>query len=142
MIIKLHIWFENKIVLNKFKLNICNNAITIETLSFSSKEKDKITLGEKQSFPPNETTRSKNEFLPQNVKHSDETTDTKNSIIKIIVYNKYNGIDYIPLCFPLKMYIIDNLVFNPYIILSSYNLTSDNRNKNYTSYNNILERLK
>ena len=84
MIIKLHIWFENKIVLNKFKINICNNAITIESI------------------------------------------DNKNPIIKIIVYNKYNGIDYIPLCFPLKMYIIDNLVFNLYIILSSYNLTCDN----------------
>ena len=84
MIIKLHIWFENKIILNKFKLNICNNAIIIESI------------------------------------------DNKKSIIKIIVYNKYNGIDYIPLCFPLKMYIIDNLVFNPYIILSSYNLSSDN----------------
>ena len=84
MIIKLHIWFENKIILNKFKLNICNNAIIIESI------------------------------------------DNKKSIIKIIVYNKYNGIDYIPVCFPLKMYIIDNLVFNPYIILSSYNLSSDN----------------
>jgi hypothetical protein len=84
MIIKLHIWFENKIILNKFKLNICNNAIIIDSI------------------------------------------DNKKSIIKIIVYNKYNGINYIPVCFPLKMYIIDNLVFNPYIILSSYNLSSDN----------------
>jgi hypothetical protein len=89
MIIKLHIWVENKIVLNKFKINICNHFILIDSLS----------LGEK---------------------------DNKNTIIKIIVYNKYNGIDYIPLCFPLKMYIIDNLVFNPYIILSSFNLTIDN----------------
>jgi hypothetical protein len=84
MIIKLHIWFENKIILNKFKLNICNNAIIIDSI------------------------------------------DNKKSIIKIIVYNKYNGINYIPVCFPLKMYIIDNLVFNPYIILSSYNLSNDN----------------
>lgn len=30
-----------------------------ETLPFSSKEKDKITLGEKQSFSPNETTAIK-----------------------------------------------------------------------------------
>ena len=41
-----------------------------ETLPFSSKEKDKITLGEKQSFPPNETTRSKNEFLPCTAKQN------------------------------------------------------------------------
>ena len=51
-----------------------------ETLPFSSKEKDKITLGEKLSFSPNETTRSKNEFLPQNVKHSDETVVIKPTI--------------------------------------------------------------
>jgi hypothetical protein len=44
-----------------------------ETLSFSSKEKDKITFEKKQSFFPNETTHTKYEFLPQNVKHSDET---------------------------------------------------------------------
>ena len=48
-----------------------------ETLSFSLKEKDKITLGKKQSFSPNETTHTKYEFLPQNVKHLDETTHTK-----------------------------------------------------------------
>jgi hypothetical protein len=35
-----------------------------ETLSFSSKEKDKITFGKKQSFFPNETTHTKYEFLP------------------------------------------------------------------------------
>jgi hypothetical protein len=58
-----------------------------ETLSFSSKEKDKITFGEKQSFSPNETTHTKYEFLPsaslmaglspsglpQNVKQCNET---------------------------------------------------------------------
>ena len=44
-----------------------------ETLSFSLKEKDKITLEKKQSFFPNETTHTKYEFLPQNVKHLDET---------------------------------------------------------------------
>ena len=44
-----------------------------ETLSFSSKEKDKITLGEKQSFSPNETTRSKNEFLPCTGNQCNET---------------------------------------------------------------------
>jgi hypothetical protein len=32
-----------------------------ETLTFSSQEKDKITLGKKQSFFPNETTHTKNE---------------------------------------------------------------------------------
>jgi hypothetical protein len=61
--------------------------VIYETLSFSLKEKDKITFEEKQSFSSNETTHTKYEFLPsaslmaglspsglpQNVTHSDET---------------------------------------------------------------------
>ena len=45
-----------------------------------------------------------------------------NNLIKIPIYNKYNGINYIPITFPLKLYIINDNIFNPYIILSSYNL--------------------
>ena len=41
-----------------------NDEVTSETLSFSSREKDKITFGEKQSFSPNETTHTKYVFLP------------------------------------------------------------------------------
>ena len=52
--------------------------------------------------------------------------DNKNGIIKIPIYNKYNGIDYFPICFPLKMIIINDIVFNPYIILSTYNFNIDN----------------
>ena len=44
-----------------------------ETLSFSSKEKDKITLGKKQSFFPNETTLSEREFLPYTALQCNET---------------------------------------------------------------------
>jgi len=44
---------------NLINLTYVNNRIEqevcIETLSFSSKEKDKITFGKKQSFFPNET---------------------------------------------------------------------------------------
>lgn len=46
--------------------------------------------------------------------------------IKILVYNNYNGITYIPICFPLELIIYNNRVFNPYIILSSYNLKINN----------------
>jgi hypothetical protein len=55
-----------------------------------------------------------------------ESIDNKNSIIKIPVFNKNNGLDYIPICFPLELIIINNNVFNPYIILSTYNLDIDN----------------
>jgi len=48
------------------------------------------------------------------------------NIIKVPIYNKFNGIDYFPICFPLEYIIIDNLIFNPYIILSSYNLQINN----------------
>ena len=50
----------------------------------------------------------------------------KEDIIKVPVYNKYNGIDYISICFPLEYFIIDNYIFNPYLILSSYNLKINN----------------
>jgi hypothetical protein len=50
----------------------------------------------------------------------------KEDIIKVPIYNKYNGIDYISICFPLEYFIIDNYIFNPYLILSSYNLKINN----------------
>lgn len=52
---------------------------------------------------------------------------TKNhNIMKVPVYNKFNGIDYISITFPLELIIVDTMVFNPYILLSSYNHTIDN----------------
>jgi hypothetical protein len=60
------------------------------------------------------------------------------SIIKIPIYNKYNGIDYFPICFPLKMIIINDYVFNPYIILSSYNFNIDNNIDFFYNINKIL----
>jgi hypothetical protein len=44
---------------------------------------------------------------------------------KIAVFNKYNGITYVPIYFPLELIICKNYVFNPYIILSSYNIKLD-----------------
>lgn len=48
------------------------------------------------------------------------------NLVKIPIYNKYNGINYIPINFPIQLPIINNQVFNPYIILSSYNFSNDN----------------
>ncbi len=48
------------------------------------------------------------------------------TIIKIPVYNKYNGIDYYPILFPFEMTIYNNLIYNPYIILSSFNFNDEN----------------
>lgn len=54
------------------------------------------------------------------------TDNTVQSIIKIPIYNRYNGINYYPICFPLQMPITNNKILNPYIILSSYNLKIPN----------------
>jgi hypothetical protein len=55
-----------------------------------------------------------------------KSVDYPNDIIKVPVYNKINGIDYYPVVFPLELPIYDNFIFNPYIILSSYNLNFEN----------------
>jgi hypothetical protein len=55
-----------------------------------------------------------------------EIVDNNCSIINILNYNQFNGINYVPISFPLKMFIIDNYIFNPYIILSSYNIKKNN----------------
>ena len=75
MIQKLHVLFENKLVLNKFLIKVQNNNLIIESL------------------------------------------DLKNNIIQVPVYNKYNGLDYFSINFPLKLPIIKNSVFNYYLIL-------------------------
>ena len=62
-----------------------------------------------------------------------------NSIIKIPIYNKYNGINYVPVVFPIEMLIINNKVFNPYIILSSYNFDFDNDIDFFNQINKILK---
>ena len=53
-------------------------------------------------------------------------TESKNNIIQVPVYTKFNGLDYFSINFPLKLPVIKNTYFNPYIILSSYNLCIDN----------------
>lgn len=65
-------------------------------------------------------------LINENNKIRIKSVDILDKIIKIPVYNKYNGLNYIPLKFPLEMPIYSKKVFNPYIILSSYNLKMDN----------------
>lgn len=55
-----------------------------------------------------------------------KSLDCNDDIIKVIIYNTYNGINYIPINFPLEMPIYKDKVFNPYIIYSSFNLKNDN----------------
>ena len=62
----------------------------------------------------------------------------KEDIIKVPIYNKYNGIDYISICFPLEYLIIDNNIFNPYIILSSYNLKINNELDFFLNLNELI----
>jgi hypothetical protein len=60
------------------------------------------------------------------------------SIIKVPVYNKINGIDYVPICFPLEFIIMESYVFNPHIIISSYNLDIENEIDFFYQLNTIL----
>jgi hypothetical protein len=46
--------------------------------------------------------------------------------IKIPIYNNFNCLDYITINMPLELIIIDNYIFYPYIILSTYNSSIDN----------------
>jgi hypothetical protein len=69
-----------------------------------------------------------NKFLLQktNNKIIIKSVDCNDDTIKVIVYNIYNGINYVPINFPLEMPIYEDKVFNPYIIYSSFNLKNDN----------------
>jgi len=67
-----------------------------------------------------------------------KSINIKDNIIKVPVYNKFNGIDYVPICFPLEYIIIDNLIFNPYLILTSYNLQINNDIDFFYNINQII----
>ncbi len=55
-----------------------------------------------------------------------KSIDCKDKIIKVPVFNQYNGVDYTSVCFPLKMILINKKILNPYLILSSFNFKTDN----------------
>jgi hypothetical protein len=67
-----------------------------------------------------------------------ESVDCMNEIIKVPILCKNTGIDYIPICFPLELIIINDTIFNPYIILSSYNLHIDNDIDFFFQISNII----
>ena len=48
-----------------------------------------------------------------------DSIELKNKLIKVPIYNKFNGLDYFTISFPLILPIIKNTCFNPYILLSS-----------------------
>ncbi len=68
-----------------------------------------------------------------------KSMDISNDIIKIPVYNKYNGINYFPVVFPLEMHVIDKMVFSPYIILSTFNLNFDNEIDFFSQITKIIK---
>jgi len=106
--------------INNLNTKQCN-----ETLSFSSKEKDKITFGKKQSFFPNETTHTKYEFLPSaslmaglspsglpyTAKQCNET-----------LFNLYRSL----LCFYFSLYALENTLNNLDGFINPFNFTNDN----------------
>lgn len=96
MIQKLHILFENKIIMNKFSIKLENNNITIDSI------------------------------------------ELKNKLLQVPIYNKFNGIDYFTISFPLYLPIIKNTYFNPYIVLSSHNLLIDNDIDFFYKINNVI----
>jgi len=55
-----------------------------------------------------------------------DSIEINNKILQVPIYNKYNGIDYFTVNFPLILPVIKNTCFNPYLILSSYNLQMEN----------------
>lgn len=47
-------------------------------------------------------------------------------LIKIPIYNSYNGLDYMTINMPLELIIYNENIFNPYVIISSSNLDINN----------------
>ena len=88
---------DNKLILSKFQI---------------IKVKNKIIISISKEF----------------IKINNNNNNNNNGLdyIKIPIYNSYNGLDYITITMPLELNIYDKYIFNPYIILSSFNLEIDN----------------
>lgn len=100
MIQTFFIIYDDKLINNKFSININNNKIIIKSLNITD------------------------------------------DIIKIPVYNKYSGLDYISISFPLELHIINNYIFNPYIILSSYNFNNLSFDEQLDFFSNLSKFIK
>lgn len=46
--------------------------------------------------------------------------EEKINIIRVPIYNKFVGLDYVPISFPLELYKLSDELFNPFIIFSSW----------------------
>jgi len=62
----------------------------------------------------------------KNNKISVNTTTKFTSLTKIPIYNKYTGLYYDTILFPLEMIIYEYNIFHPYIIHSTYNIKTEN----------------
>lgn len=67
-----------------------------------------------------------------------DSLELKNKILQVPIYNKFNGIDYFTVNFPLFLPIIKDTCFNPYLILSSFNLQLDNEIDFFYQLNKII----
>lgn len=54
------------------------------------------------------------------------SAECKDKIIKVPIYNQFNGINYVSICFPLQLIVVNNKILNPYMILSTFNFRLDN----------------
>jgi hypothetical protein len=125
MIIKLLINKNNKLIYNKFFLKNIDNKIIIYNINNNKnisddKLKENINLSEYSNEPIN------NDYYNEN--------------ILIPIYNIYNCITYYPIIFPLELLIYNNKLFNPYIILSSFN-NSDLEIENDIDFFNQIKKI-
>ena len=120
MIIKLPIIINNKVVNSLFKLKKYDNYLILSLLE-----------------------NTNNNLLNYDLLSSEKISmvdknPTEISLIKILTCNNINGITYINLYFPLKLYIIDKSILSIYFFI--INLTSNFKNKLdfFYNLNNIL----
>ena len=60
-------------------------------------------------------------------------------LIKIPIYNSYNGLDYMTINTPLELIIYNENIFNPYVIISSSNLYINNEINFFNNLELILK---
>jgi len=143
MIIKLPIINNNKVVYTLFKLEKIDNYLLLSILENSNISNDNFFNCDLLSSELNKTIeipgeseervyspdlRNANRHRLDKLKSPDEI-----SFIKILTCNNINGISYLNIFFPLKLFIIDSNIFCIYFFM--INLTSNFRNKLDFFYN-------
>lgn len=117
MIIKLPIINNNKVVYTLFKLEKIDNYLLLSILENSNIANDNFFNCSLLSSETNKTVE-----LSDKIKSNNEV-----SFMKILSCNNINGISYLNIYFPLKLFIIDSNVFCIYFFI--INLTSNFKNK-------------